>query len=180
MQTRAATFFVRTRPRLPNHDGWHSLPRCPGTFLRAERETSSPCVGSEACLGGAPPAFVADSSVGVGARERLGLLVLEGRGGRCQPRLRTRGGGGERGDGARCGVPSTEGGLGGRRTSGCCSFVFSTRHVLCRISVLVHHASISGAGVVCGVGAGVRGEWDGTGGSSACAVTRSSTSLRAH
>lgn len=58
------------------------------------------------------------------------------------------------------GCPSTEGGLGGRRTSGSCSFVFSTRHVLCRISVLLHHASISGAVrcVVWGEGCvGVRG-----------------------
>lgn len=58
------------------------------------------------------------------------------------------------------GCPSTEGGLGGLRTSGSCSFVFSTRHVLCRISVLLHHASISGAVrcVVWGEGCvGVRG-----------------------
>ena len=58
------------------------------------------------------------------------------------------------------GGPSTEGGRGGLRTSGSCSFVFSTRHVLCRISVLLHHASISGAVrcVVWGEGCvGVRG-----------------------
>ena len=73
MQTRAATFFVRTRPRLPNHDGWHSLPRCPGTFLRAERETSSPYVGSEACLGGAPPALI------VAGRRLVRVDAQEGR-----------------------------------------------------------------------------------------------------
>ena len=161
MQTRAATFFVRTRPRLPNHDGWHSLPRCPGTFLRAERETSSPYVGSEACLGGAPPAFVADSSVGVGVRERLGLLVLDGRGGRCQCRLRTRGGGGERGDGARCGVPLD----GGRAGKG------EGRHVVARM-FFQHGMFCVGfrccfitrpSPVRCGVWGGGRGAWGSVG-----------------
>jgi len=62
-----------------------------------------------------------------------------------------------RGDGTRCGVPSTVGGLGGRRTSGSCSYVFQHGMFCVEFRVLVHHASISG-GVcgVCGV-CGVRG-----------------------
>ena len=88
-----------------------------------------------------------------------------------------------RGDGTRCGVPATEGGLGGRRTSGSCSFVFQHGMFCVEFRVLVHHASISGG--VCavrGCGWGVCGNgraWVGRGRSSVCAVTRFSTSLRA-
>ena len=88
-----------------------------------------------------------------------------------------------RGDGTRCRVPATEGGLGGRRTSGSCSFVFQHGMFCVEFRVLVHHASISGG--VCavrGCGWGVCGNgraWVGRGRSSVCAVTRVSTSLRA-
>ena len=49
-----------------------------------------------------------------------------------------------RGDGTRCGVRATEGGLGGGRTSGSCSFVFQHGMFCVEFRVLVHHASISG------------------------------------
>ena len=60
---------MRPHPRRPGHDGWHSLPRCPGTFLRAgEERRSSPYVGSEACLGGAP--HLQSHSIAARQRER--------------------------------------------------------------------------------------------------------------
>jgi hypothetical protein len=59
------------RPRGPRLHGWHSLPKCPGTFLRAgglrgagqqAARARSPCVCSEACLGGAPPERMCESA----------------------------------------------------------------------------------------------------------------------
>ena len=76
------TVFVPLRPWGPRLHGWHSLPRCPGTFLRAgcergrARHHASPCVCSEACLGGTPPA--SDTWLQTRGFRQMLLLALQG------------------------------------------------------------------------------------------------------
>ena len=46
----AMTVFVIPQPRGPDRHGWHSLPECPGTFLRAISERARKVHGSVCVL----------------------------------------------------------------------------------------------------------------------------------